>query len=123
MGAPLSATRPQARDKRAFLLASRLLDAHPSRKSLAAIGHAFIDEPMESDLDCPTCLTDAVEALLDRLDWHHEDLLRMKPALIRAGIKRKAVGDFERGRIVHVNGWLLGETEVRLCTVAALHVT
>lgn len=122
LAAPLSAARPQSRDKRAFRLANRLLDAHPSRKSLVAIGHAFIEGPAEAKLDCPSCLTDAVEALLKRLDWHDDDLLRMKPALIRAGIKRKAIGDFERGRIVHVGGWLLGETEVRLCTVAALHV-
>ena len=123
VAAPLTAARPQSKHKRAFLLANRLLDAHPSRRSLAAIGHAFIEGPAETNLDCSTCLTDAVEALLERLDWRDEDLLSMKPALIRAGIKRKAVGDFERGRIVHVNGWLLSETEVRLCTVAALNVT
>jgi hypothetical protein len=121
ISAPLTAARSQARDARAFLLASRLLDAHPSQESLSAIGHAFIDEVEETGADCPACLSDAVDALLDRLDWRDADLLQMKPARIRAGIKRKAIGDFERGRIVQVGGWLLGETEIRLCTVAALH--
>lgn len=121
ISAPLTAIRSQAKDARAFLLANRLLDAHPSSRSLAAIGQAYFDESKKTGLECPTCLPDAVDALLDRLDWRDEDLLQMKPALIRAGIKRKAIGDFERGRIVHVGGWLLGDTEVRLCTVAALH--
>lgn len=121
IGAPLTAMRPQARATRAILVANRLLDAHSSTKSLAAIGNAFIEEANGTGHECPTCLTDAVVALLARLDWHAEDLLQMKPALIRAAIKRKAIGDFERGRIVHVGGWLLGETEVRLCTIAALH--
>lgn len=121
ISAPLTAIRSQAKDARAFLLANRLLDAHPSSKSLAAIGQAFFEESKETGLQCPTCLPDAVDALLDRLDWRDEDLLQMKSSRIRAGIKRKAIGDFERGRILHVGGWLLGETEVRLCAVAALH--
>jgi hypothetical protein len=113
--------RSQAEATKPFLVASRLLDAHSSIESLAAIGHAFLEEAEKTGRACPTCLPSAVDTLLDRLDWRAEELLQMKPALIRAGIKRKAIGDFERGRIVHVGGWMLGETEVRLCAVAAFH--
>jgi hypothetical protein len=113
--------RPRTGTARAILVANRLLDAHHASDSLAAIGQAFIAEADKADLDCPACLSDAVDALLERLGWRADELLQMKPALIRAGVKRKAIGDFERGRIVHVGGWLLGETEVRLCTIAALH--
>ena len=45
---------------------------------------------------------------------------RIEPPELRRYLTAAVVGDFENGRIMNVDGWLLAETEVRLCALVAL---
>lgn len=107
--------------RNAGMLAERLLQAYPLRQSLAVIGDAFLREASASDVDCPACLPSATRDLLHHLEVRQAELLQMPPAAIRARIRTENARDFALGRIVHVRGWLLGETEARLCAIAALN--
>lgn len=104
----------------ATILADRLLQAYPLRRSLAVIGMAARQEPSAAGAPCPTCLPSAIQDFLRHLDWPEAQLRQMSPAAILERIKAGTARDFSLGRILLVRGWLLGETEVRLCAVAAL---
>lgn len=105
---------------RASFLADRLLQAYPLPRSLATIGLAARQDPAAAGRPCPTCLTSAVREFLGYLGWPEGELMQMSPVAILERIKTGTARDFSRGRTVLVQGWLLGETEVRLCAVAAL---
>lgn len=104
------------------ILADRLLAAHPLPQSLAAIGMAARRQAGARGAACPTCLRTAFQDLLAHLDWSEAELRLMSPAAILERIRTGTARDFALGRTLLVGGWLLGETEVRLCAVAALRV-
>ena len=109
-----------AENGRSTLIADRLLQAYPLRKSLAAIGNAFWNEKGSSGIAGPARLTDAVHRLLHHLDMPEAELRAMSMTAIRDRIKSGTLQDFSKQRIVQVRGWLLGETEARLCAIASL---
>lgn len=102
---------------KASSIADRLLQAYPARRSLAAIGEAYWQGAAG---DTP-CLTQAIHALLERIGLQDHHLHGLSSADVRDRLKAKTAEDFQDGRIVPVRGWLLGETEARLCAIAALH--
>ena len=104
----------------AHILADRLLQAYPARPSLEAIGAVFWREAAVSPLARQARLPHAIQDLLRHLDLPEADLRRMSPTAIRSRIKAGTARDFSKCRIVQLRGWLLGETEARLCAIAAL---
>lgn len=101
-------------------LADRLLQAFPQRRSLQVIGDAYRRGRASGSLACRACMPNVLHEFLHHLDLSESDLRRMTPGAIRALIDEGTTRDFSEGRIVGVEGWLLGETEAKLCEVAAL---
>ena len=75
----------------------------PDRESAAIVGEYYLDtRPQERDVGVlVSCIKGRRKNLRD---------------LLHASIKT----DFDRGQVVQVNGWVLSETEARLCALAAL---
>lgn len=101
----------------AAALADRLLQAFPEPGSLRVIGDAFRRGQTKRTF---ALMPEVCQDVLRHLDLLETDLQRMTPAGLRAHIDARTAKDFSEGRIIGVEGWLLGETEARLCEVAAL---
>ena len=110
-----------SRAENANALADRLLHAHPARSSLAAIGDAYWRDAGREGPAHPERLPDAIQAFLRHLNLTEGELSEMQPATLHRLVRSGNARDFDEGRIVPVKGWLLGETEARLCAIAALH--
>ena len=92
-------------------LGARLLRLFRSPASAAAIGRAYLQgSPQDAD-----------EPQLLRLicspghRWHTANTRQL-----RLLIAQQQAEDFKQGRLVRVHGWVLSETETRLCALAAL---
>ncbi|MEM8951590.1 MAG: hypothetical protein AAGC99_19920 [Pseudomonadota bacterium] len=103
------------------MLADHLFQAFPKPASLQVIGKAYRRERADSASSCWRCMPDAFEGFLRHLDLSKADLQSMTAATLRTHIDSRTARDFAEGKIITVEGWLLGETEARLCEVAALH--
>ena len=92
-------------------LGGRLLQLFRSPVSAAVIGRAYLQESPQ----------DADEPRLLRLlcppgrPWRTANTRQL-----RVLIAQQQVEDFKQGRLVRVDGWMLSETETRLCALAAL---
>ena len=92
-------------------LGARLLQLFRSPGSAAAIGRAYLqkspqeaDEPRLLRLICPP-----------GRPWRTANTRQL-----RVLIAQQQAEDFKQGRLVRVDGWMLSETETRLCALAAL---
>ena len=94
-------------------LGARLLRLFRSPASAAAIGRAYLQVAPQ----------DADERRLLRLicasgrHWRTADTEQL-----RLLIPQQQAEDFQHGRVVQVRGWILSETEARLCALAALRL-
>jgi hypothetical protein len=61
-----------------------------------------------------------VDELVGGLPGGHAVLAAASDRELRALLAARGSEDFEQGRTVVVRGWILSETEVRLCALAAL---
>ena len=92
-------------------LGARLLRLFRSTASAAAIGRVYLQNAPQ----------DADERRLLRLicssghRWHTANTRQL-----RLLIALQQVEDFKQGRLARVHGWILSETEARLCALAAL---
>ncbi len=97
------------------LQAGRLTEIFGRKRSARAVGRAYLQQaPDEAD---PELLMSAIcnnDAGLCRV-VAHGDKFRLKKAL-RDCIRQ----DFADGQTVRVDGWLLSQTEARLCALAEL---
>ncbi len=96
-------------------LASKLANAVIQKDSAAVVGREYLRRvPEEAD----------VHRLVDWICAFHggerEDLLEAGQQELRERLRDQQRQDFENGRIVKLQGWILSETEVRLCALAAL---
>jgi len=107
----------------AAIIADRLLRAYSNRGSLVAIGDAARKERSVGEGTCPSCLSQAIENLLHHLDWSDADIRRWSSAAIRDRIREETARDFAEARIQPIRGWLLSETEIKLCAIASLAET
>jgi hypothetical protein len=95
-------------------LASRLARLFPNGKSARAIGRRYLDlAPSEAR---PERLT----ALICRSEENYARLARADTGQLRSILLGQQRADFARGRTIMIDGWILSETEVRLCAVAAI---
>ena len=115
-----AATVDRLTGEKAALIADRVLHAYPLRRSHAVIGDVFWREAASQARGCPACLEALIEDFLLHLDLSEASIGQMPPAAIRDHVSGGNALDFSMGRIVSVRGWILGETEARLCAIAAL---
>ncbi len=84
-------------------------------ESAAMIGQAYLDRvPGEAD---PRFLVDSICSGLGK-NWRKG--LKLLPEELRMSIRQRVRMDFGDGRTVMVRGWILSETEARLCALVAL---
>ena len=97
------------------LLSAKLANVFHDRKSATVIGLEYLrSTPMEAD---PRQLTNLI---CSRWQGRYDDVAHADTARIKELLLRQQREDFEKGRIVNVQGWILSETEARLCALTAL---
>jgi hypothetical protein len=103
-------TRHQAKT----LLPSKLSEILPHRKSASAVGREYLKiAPLEADVSRLLELIGAPEkSIRDRSSADAEALAEW--------LQAKQRDDFDQGRIVLVQRWMLSQTEARLCALIAL---
>ena len=97
-----------------------LLGVFSRPESAAVVGRRYLERyPAEAD---PVRLLAAIEGRLRRAAGPPSlpPLDRIGNARLARHIAAAVSRDFEDGRIAEVEGWLLAETEARLCALAAL---
>jgi hypothetical protein len=94
---------------------ARLLTMLARPDSAAVVGRAFLaGRPAEADRD-------RLAARLDQaLRCQDCDPAQARAGPLRAALARQIRADFAGSRVVRVEGWVLSETEARLCGLAAL---
>ena len=84
-------------------------------EAAAEVGRAYLKvKPEEADRDL--LLERMADEDLDR--W--EDLARRNPEALREAVRARHRSDFAENRVVRLHGWILSQTEVRLCALLAL---
>lgn len=97
------------------LLALRLVRVFTSEKSARRVGSEYLRRaPEEADLS----------RLVDRIaSTHPQRRAQLEQASVtelRELLNQELREDFALGRTIDVSGWVLSQTEVRLCALAAL---
>jgi hypothetical protein len=96
-------------------LARQLVGVLVHKDSADVVGRAYLAErPAEAD---SLILFDLICGAEPEA---RPDLARTDRQALGQWLGRRQREDFDRGRIVKVNGWILSETEARLCALAAL---
>ena len=97
------------------LAAARLLAVLGRPDSAAAVGRAYLaSHPAEAD-------GDRLAAHLDQAVRCQDcDPARARTDQLRVALAGQIRADFAAARVVTVDGWVLSETEARLCGLAAL---
>jgi hypothetical protein len=95
-------------------LATRLGQFFSHRESAQVIGRRYLAlRPEEANLNRLT-------ALIFRTPEHCARLENADTGQLRAILLNQQRADFARGRTIMIDGWILSETEVRLCALAAI---
>jgi hypothetical protein len=96
-------------------LAQALVGFYRDPESAARVGQAVLAAvPSEATAEA------VVAALAGDRRAELEALAASDPAALRALLQEQHRRDFEDGRTVAIDGWVLSRTEARLCAVAAL---
>jgi len=93
-----------------------LISAFSNKKSLKHIGREYIKQ-----LPASSSTSELVESILyssSETVFHDSMLLNKK--VLRKFIQDKVKEDFKQGRTISVQGWVLSQTEARLCGLAYL---
>jgi hypothetical protein len=89
--------------------ADRLVRLLPHRDSAILVGLAYLAEvPVQADRSA------LVRGIL------RDDSIVDSDATLAANVSRQITADFAAGRLAIVDGWVLAETEARLCALAVL---
>lgn len=95
-------------------LSNRLNSLLATKKSARAVGHRYLQLfPHEADAHRLT-------RLICRSERRYARLARVDTSALRDILARQQKLDFRNRRIVRIDGWILSETEARLCAIAAL---
>ena len=94
-------------------LPAKLATFFVHKDSAAVLGLEYLrSRPKEADAQV---LVDLISGPLERVELTEAGL-----ETVRELLRIQQRQDFERGRVVRVQGWILSETEARLCALAAL---
>jgi hypothetical protein len=95
-------------------LAARLGRLFSNRESARVIGRRYLAlRPEEANLNRLT-------ALICRTPENRARLAHASSEQLRGFLSEQQRIDFEHGRTVNIEGWVLSETETRLCAIAAI---
>jgi hypothetical protein len=95
-------------------LASLLGQFFSNRESARVVGQRYLDlTPKEANLE-------RLMALIFRSEKNIARLAHADPEQLRAMLSDQQRADFAHGRTIMIDGWILSETEVRLCALAAM---
>jgi len=95
-------------------LAARLVRILSHASSAGAIGQRYLAlRPDEADLQRLT-------ALIARTHENYQQLERADAKDLRLRLALQMRQDFQHGRTIAVNGWILSETEGRLCAMSVI---
>ena len=102
--------------------AGRLLSVFRRPRSAAIVGRRHLaGHPEEA---APARLLRLIEdRVADAAGLSRSGLGQLGPARLRSAVRAAVARDFAARRIVEIDGWLLAETESRLCALAALSET
>ena len=92
---------------------ARLLEG---RESARAVGFAYLGTLADPEAS-PSALTDAIALALP---GGHRALATAGKAELRELVAGRTAADFGEDRTLRLRGWILSETEARLCALAAL---
>jgi len=96
-------------------LALKLAGVFPHKESAARVGREYLRcVPREADVHL------LVDLICSFQEKRIAELSTADMAKLRELLLLQQRRDFEEGRIVHVHGWILSETEARLCALADL---
>jgi hypothetical protein len=96
-------------------LSSKLANFFHNKESARAIGLAYLRiVPAEANARQITRL------ICSSWEQRYDEMAHADAAKIKTILLRQQREDFEKGRIVNVQGWILSQTEARLCALAAL---
>lgn len=113
----LGLARPSAEhlaDEAADILLERLLPNGQKRRSAAALGRACLEEK-----GCLPTTGQLVDDLARSLGTSAASLGDLNPTELRARFRARSADDFKAARTVRIQGWILGETETTLFTLAS----
>jgi len=97
------------------LTVSRLARVFDHVESAAVVGQAYLEhKPGEAN---PRFLVDRI---CSGLGGRCRDGVELSKEKLRSILRESAQRDFEECRTVKVRGWILSETEARLCALVAL---
>jgi len=97
-------------------LTGALADFYADRRSAGVVGAAFLARfPDEDDVTRLVRQLAGSTAAVER--W--EATARSDPADLHRVLRERHRTDFEAGRVALLNGWILSQTEVRLCALVA----
>jgi hypothetical protein len=96
-------------------LSSKLANFFHNKQSARAIGLEYLRlVPVEANARRLTQL------ICSSWKQRYDELSNADAAKIKTILLRQQRRDFENGRIVNLQGWILSQTEARLCALAAL---
>jgi hypothetical protein len=96
-------------------LSSKLANFFHNKESARAIGLAYLRTvPEEANARQLT------HFICSSWEQRYDEMVHADAAKIKTILLRQQREDFEKGRIVDLQGWILSETEARLCALAAL---
>jgi hypothetical protein len=96
-------------------LSSKLANFFHNKESARAIGLEYLRlAPVEANARQLTY------SICSSWEERYDEMAHADAAKIKAILLRQQREDFENGRIVAVQGWILSQTEARLCALATL---
>lgn len=111
-----SVVLPAAGCARGEALLDALLGFYPDRDAAAAVGARFLERFPKED-DAPELVRRLARSRERQGEW--EALAVAAPASLHAALRGSHRSDFAEGRIVLLRGWILSQTEARLCALVA----
>jgi hypothetical protein len=99
-------------------IAKKLTCIFSAKESAKIIGRKYLqDTPEEADIEV------LVHLLCRHPTQHLHKFRTADSSRIKRIIREQHLKDFEFGRTLRVNGWILSETETRLCALSAMMTT
>jgi hypothetical protein len=96
-------------------LAVKLADFQADKRSAKVVGLTYLRSvPSEAKVDL------LVDYICSFNEGKRAELVKANKAKLKELLRRRQRDDFEHERVVNVRGWILSETECRLCALTAL---
>lgn len=92
----------------------KLLSTLRDRQSAIQVGKVVLNEPHAA-----LSLSHLVTSILNSLDLSFNALISIERVDLMKRLNHRTVLDFDSGAVFNAAGWILGQTEAKLCALAA----